>query len=41
MNDAFHNDHVTEQIEASLSGGLSDAEPGTQCHELVRHLAGN
>ena len=22
-----------------LTGGLSDAEPGNQCHELVRHLA--
>jgi deoxyribonucleoside regulator len=24
---------------AQLTGGLSDAEPGYQCHELVRHLA--
>lgn len=24
---------------AQLTGGLSDAEPGNQCHELVRHLA--
>jgi DNA-binding transcriptional regulator LsrR (DeoR family) len=24
---------------AQLTGGLSDAEPGNQCHELVRHIA--
>ncbi len=30
---------VSDLSITQLTGGLSDAEPGIQCHELVRHLA--
>jgi DNA-binding transcriptional regulator LsrR (DeoR family) len=29
---------VSDLSITQLTGGLSDAEPGNQCHELVRHL---
>ena len=30
---------VSDLSISQLAGGLADAEPGNQCHELVRHLA--